>query len=70
MISIEFTIEEKQALNYERYHHPHPHVQKKMEALWLKSNGVPHKEIFRLTGISPHTLCSYLRDYLGPVNTN
>lgn len=36
MIHIEFTEEEKQALNYARYHHPHPMVQRKMEALWLK----------------------------------
>jgi len=63
MISMAFTEKEKQELNYERYHNPHPRVQRKMEALWLKSNGVPHNEICRLTGISPHTLCSYLRDY-------
>lgn len=37
MIRIQFTEEEKQALNYERYHYPHPRVQRKMEALWLKS---------------------------------
>ena len=63
MILISFTEEERQALNYERYHHPHPHVQRKMEVLWLKSNGVPHHEICRLAGISPRTLCNYLRDY-------
>lgn len=34
-----------------------------MEALWLKSQDVPHKEICRLTCISKPTLCSYLRDY-------
>jgi hypothetical protein len=37
MINIDFTEEEMQALNYERFHHPDPHVQRKMEALWLKS---------------------------------
>jgi hypothetical protein len=51
MIEIEFTEEEMQALNYERYHHPHPRVQRKMEALWLKSQGLSHKDICRLTGI-------------------
>ena len=30
MIRLNFTEEEKQALNYERYHHPHPRVQRKM----------------------------------------
>ena len=63
MIHIEFTEEEIQALNYARYHHPHPRVQRKMEALWLKSQGLPHKDIARLTGISTNTLCHYLRDY-------
>ena len=35
MITLKFTGEEKTALNYERYHHPDPRVQRKMEALWL-----------------------------------
>jgi transposase len=63
MIEIEFTEEEMQALNYERYHHPHPQVQRKMEALWLKSQKLSHEEICRLTGISPNTLRRYLREY-------
>ena len=63
MIRIEFSEEEKQALDYARYHHPHPHVQRKMEALWLKSQKLPHKDICRFTGISKHTLCTYLAAY-------
>ncbi len=53
MIEINFTEEDIKALNYERYHHPHPHVQRKVEALWLKSQGIKHKDICRLTKISP-----------------
>jgi transposase len=34
-----------------------------MEALWLKSQGLRHKEIGRLTGIGSTTLTSYLRAY-------
>ena len=34
-----------------------------MEALWLKSQGLPHNEICRLTGISKHTLIRYLKAY-------
>ena len=64
MIKIEFTEEEIKALNYERYHHPHPHVQRKMEALWLKSQELSHEDICRLTGISPNTLRNYLREYI------
>src|SRR5262249_59072123 len=63
MIRIEFSEQEKRALDYERYHHPHPHVQRKMEALWLKSQKLPHKDICRFTGISKHTLCTYLQAY-------
>jgi transposase len=32
-----------------------------MDVLWLKSQGLPHKEICRLTGISGTTLRKYLR---------
>ena len=53
-----------QALNYERYHHLHPRVQRKMEAFWLKSQKLSHNEICRLTGISSNTLRRYLREYL------
>ena len=63
MIQLEFTEAQKQSLHYERYRHPHPRVQRKMEALWLKSQGVAHREISRLTGISSTTLTSYLRAY-------
>lgn len=62
MIHIELTKGAQQALNHERYHHPHPHVQRKMEAL-LKSHAVSHQDICRLADISPHTLCDYLDDY-------
>jgi transposase len=34
-----------------------------MEALWLKSQQLPHKDICRFTGISKHTLCTYLQTY-------
>lgn len=34
-----------------------------MEALWLKSPGIAHRDISRLTGISSTTLTSYLRAY-------
>jgi transposase len=63
MVKLEFTAAEQDALHYERYHHPHPRVQRKMEALWLKSHGVAHRQISRLTGISSTTLTSYLRAY-------
>jgi transposase len=63
VIWIEFNDEDKAALNYERYNHPHPFVQQKMEVLWLKSQGLPHKEICRLACICSTTLTSYVREY-------
>ncbi len=63
MITLVFTEAQKQALDYERFHHPHPRVQKKMEVLWLKSQGLAHQEITKLAGISANTLRNYVREY-------
>jgi len=63
MIRLDFTEEDKQALNYERYHHPHPRVQRKMEALWLKSQGESHQRIAQLTGVTANTVSQLLKDY-------
>ena len=61
MLQLAFSEADKQALHYERYHHPHPRVQQRMEALWLKSQGVPHHQIAQLWAIAAHPLRSYLR---------
>jgi len=63
MIKIEFTEGDIKALNYERYHHPHPRVQRKMEALWLKRQGEPHNKIAQLTGISINVVTQYIKEY-------
>ena len=63
MIHIDFTPADIDALHHQRFHHPHPRVQEKMEAVYLKSQGLPHKEICRLSRISENTLRSYLRQF-------
>ena len=63
MIKIDFTAEEIQQLNYERYHHPHPRVQRRMEVLYLKSQGLSHTQICQLCQISRPTLAKTLRQY-------
>jgi len=63
VISIEFTEEAIDELRYQRFNHPHPRVQRKMEALLLKSDGLPHHRITRILGISENTLRQYLREY-------
>lgn len=63
MDQVEFSTAEREALQYWRFHHPHPRVQLKMEALYLKSQGVAAAEVCRLCGISKPTWYRYLRAY-------
>ena len=63
MISIDFTPEQIEALHRERFHHPHPRVREKMAAVYLKAQGVPHKDICRPSRISENTLRAYLRQF-------
>ena len=60
---LEFTPETQEALNYERYHHPIPLVRRRMEVLWLKSQGLPHALIAQLAGVSKNTMRAYFRLY-------
>jgi hypothetical protein len=53
---IEFTPEQRETLNRERYHHPVPLVQRRMEILWLKSHGLSHALIAQLAGVSENTM--------------
>ena len=63
MITVDFTPEQIDALHHERFHHPHPRVQEKMEAVYLKAQGLPHKDICRLSRITENTLRAYLRQF-------
>jgi transposase len=63
MLNIDFLPEDILNLHYERYNHPHPLVQKKMEVLYLKSQGIKHKEICRLCQITNATLAKYMKQY-------
>src|SRR5256714_4531163 len=60
MDKVEFTTTEREALSYWRFHHPHPRVQRKMEALYLKSQGLAPEDICRLCAISKTTFYRYL----------
>ena len=57
------TPEIQKALNYERYQHPSPVVQKRMETLWLKSHDLPHWQIAQLAGECENTMRSYFALY-------
>ena len=58
-----FSDEDLKAIAHDRYHHPHPHVQRKMEVLWLKRHGLPHQQIAARAGVSLRTVQRYLDDY-------
>jgi len=62
-MQLEFTPASQDALNYERYHHPVPLVQRRREALWLKSHGLPHGQIAQLVGVTDNTLRDYFQLY-------
>jgi transposase len=63
MIRLSFTQEAIKELDYQRYHHPHPRVQKKMEVVLLKARGFSNEQIVQCVGICQNTLRSYLREY-------
>ena len=63
MIQIEFAEKEVDVLEFERYNHPDPKVQRKMEVLYLKSFSLAHQQIRDICRISEPTLLRYLQTY-------
>ena len=63
MIKVSFTKEIIRKLDYERYHYPHPQIQRRMETLYLKSRCLSHSEICRLCHITEKTLSTWLKIY-------
>jgi len=50
-----------EAIARDRYHHPDPRVQERMEILWLKSKREPHGRIATLANVSRSTVQRTLR---------
>src|SRR4051794_31510326 len=65
MRTITFSADDRRALAHDRYYHPDPRVQRKMEVLWLKSHGRNHDEIATYADVSRRTVQRYLDQYLG-----
>jgi transposase len=61
---ITFTADDRRALAQDRYHHPDPRIQRKMEVLWLKSHGLPHDRIAAYADVSRRSVQRYLDQYL------
>jgi transposase len=64
MIKVTFIDEEKEQIKYERYHHPHPRVQQKMEVLHLKALGLKLHLICLIANVTPNTVRNYIKQYL------
>jgi transposase len=64
MRTITFTPEARRDLAHDRYHHPDPRVQRKMEVLWLKSHGLNHDDLAAYADVSRRTVQRYLDEYL------
>jgi transposase len=63
MLRLTFSEQDLKELDYQRYHHPHPRVQRKMEALLLKAKGLPHHQIASCVGVCENTVRSYFKQY-------
>jgi transposase len=60
---LSFSQEDLRILAQERYEHPDPRVQKRMEVLWLISQAVTHREAAKLAGVSRATAERYVACY-------
>lgn len=63
MMRLNFSEEDIKELYLQRYHHPHPRVQKKMTVVLLKARGLATSQIAHRVGICQNTVRSYLRAY-------
>jgi transposase len=62
-IQFEFSAEDLTEINYQRYNHLSPLVQRRMDAIRLKAHGYLHKDIAQVIGICENTLRDYFELY-------
>jgi len=55
-----FSEEELSQLATERYEHPVPHVQRRMEVLWLIGNGETQERAAKLAGVAKATVARHI----------
>ena len=63
MPRLTFSEDQQQALHQERFEHPDPRVQKRLEVLWLISQGLTYAEAARLAKVSEATADRYVALY-------
>ena len=64
MLRITFREADLDALRYWRFQHPDPRMQRRMEALYVRSQGVANGDILRLCSISKASFHRYLHAYV------
>jgi transposase len=64
MRRVTFSADDLTAIAWDRYNHPDPRVQRKMEVLWLKHHGQTHADIARLAGVARSTVQRTLDEFL------
>ena len=62
-IQLTFTTGIQAELNHGRYYESEALVRRRMEVLWLKSQGLPHHQITHLASVSENTMRTYFRLY-------
>ena len=60
---VEFPEADQLVFAEERFSHPHPQVQRRMEVLWLVSQRLSYDEVARLAGVSSATVDRYVANY-------
>lgn len=63
MMRVSFRPEDVTNLQVQRFLHPHPRVQQKMDTLLLKAHDLPHVQIASIVGISGNTVRAYLEEF-------
>jgi transposase len=63
MLQLTIPEEDKQIIGEQRYSHPHPRVQQRMWALWMKAEQFAHQDIARALGVTSETVLSYMLFY-------
>jgi transposase len=64
MLRITFSETDINALQYWRFQHPDPRSQRRMEALYLRSQGMANRDILQLCRISKASFHRYLNAYV------
>jgi transposase len=62
-IKLLFSSEEIETLQQQRFSHPSPRVQRKMDVLVFKAHGVPQQQISAISGVCENTVRVYLKAY-------